>query len=158
MKEKCPNKVQEMNKKYFIIFPFLFFVACPESKEITSIEIFQSYNCEAEFGDWGYPESCGCEKTKFHYDTRIGSCLERKDFGVIKKISGVMQSGMMSIGGETTGYHLKAKDGSYDLYLKKEDKKKAMAFNNKVVSLEAYYFMIKGVERRERKALIVYSF
>ncbi len=77
-----------------------------------------------------------------------------------KKYEGTLETGIMAIGGETTGIILKTKnEGTYELDLGKDHKLKATAetLNGKAVIVHGEYKPRAGVEIRERRILIVTS-
>lgn len=154
-----------INRIYFVFFLVLLqslITGCPEirkeTKKINKISpqtFFLASDCSQEKSLWGYANRCNCEDQSYFYDKRIGVCLKNKKFYQEKKLKGFFKTGIFSIGGETTGHILESKDDSYDLYLKLSDKKKAQSFHQKEIIITGSYFIIKGTERNNRKALIV---
>jgi len=75
---------------------------------------------------------------------------------------GKVQSGMMAIGGETTGIELtvekpkKNQPASVELdFENKEDRKKAIEWKGKKIQVEGEYTVFSGIERPQRKILKV---
>ena len=77
-----------------------------------------------------------------------------------KTFEGTLQTGIVAVGGETTGIVLKTKaHGQYELDLKKDDKllKLADKLNGKKVVVEGDYKPRPGVEVKERRIILVKS-
>ena len=71
---------------------------------------------------------------------------------------GTLQTGIVAIGGETTGIVLKTKaDGQYELDLNKSDQLQKLAdtLNGKKVVVEGDYKPRAGVEVKERRIILV---
>jgi len=76
----------------------------------------------------------------------------------IKTFEGTLATGIMAIGGETTGTELTMKDGSkIELDLGKDVKLGALAdsLNGKAVVVTGEFKTVQGVEIKERKVLVV---
>lgn len=79
---------------------------------------------------------------------------------VLKKFEGTVETGIMAIGGETTGIILKTKnEGTYELELGKNAKLRETAekLNGKPVVVQGEYKPRAGVEITERRIIIVTS-
>ena len=90
--------------------------------------------------------------------TENGAPVQEKQ--VAKAYVGTLQTGVMAIGGETTGTILKTKDsGAYELDLqgKADLQKTADALNGKKVVVEGNYKPRPGVEVKERRIVVVKS-
>jgi hypothetical protein len=76
-----------------------------------------------------------------------------------KTYEGTLETGMMAIGGETTGTILKTKDGQFELDVQgKADLQKAVeSLNGKKVTVVGVYKPKAGVEVKERKIILVSS-
>ena len=74
-----------------------------------------------------------------------------------KTYEGVLETGIMGIGGETTGTILKTKDGQYELDVQgnAELQKAVEALNGKKVTVVGVYKPRPGVEVKERKIIVV---
>jgi hypothetical protein len=70
---------------------------------------------------------------------------------------GTLQTGVMAIGGETTGVVLKTSQGSWELVLNDAQKKTISSFHNKEVEIKGTATTLPGVERLDRKAITVES-
>ena len=68
---------------------------------------------------------------------------------------GILETGRMAIGGETTGIVLKTKQKTFELLLSPADKVIAHKLNGKSVSVTGEFHTRKGVERPDRKVLKV---
>lgn len=70
---------------------------------------------------------------------------------------GVLRTGVMAIGGETTGYELDLLDHSqtYELILSDALKSKIQHLNGMTIEVEGFLKFLPGVERGPRPAIIV---
>jgi hypothetical protein len=75
------------------------------------------------------------------------------------EIKGILQTGMMAIGGETTGTVIRVKGVIWELDLRENKELRALAekLNKKTVLVTGIYQKIKGVEIRERHIVKVTS-
>jgi hypothetical protein len=84
-----------------------------------------------------------------------------KDKDEPKKVEmkGMLKTGIVAIGGETTGVVVETKDGAYELDLGKDKdlKEKADKLNGKAVVVAGELTIRKGVEVKERKIIVVSS-
>lgn len=75
------------------------------------------------------------------------------------ELKGTIQTGVIAIGGETTGILLKTKDNSYELEFGKEKDLRARAekLNKKMVVVSGLLNLRPGVEVKQRKIITVKS-
>ena len=66
------------------------------------------------------------------------------------RVTGDFQSGVFAIGGETTGYELKAKRKTYELLLPDAIRREKGKFHRKKVTVEGKLLEQDGVEIRKR--------
>ena len=73
------------------------------------------------------------------------------------KLEGVLRTGVVAIGGETTGTVLKTKDGNFELDLGKDRELRARAekLDGKRVVVAGTLRVRKGVEVKERRVITV---
>jgi len=73
------------------------------------------------------------------------------------EVAGKLKTGVVAIGGETTGVTIEAKDGTYELDLGKDEalKKKADELNGMMVRAMGTLETRKGVEGKDRKVIVV---
>lgn len=73
------------------------------------------------------------------------------------ELTGTLRTGIVAIGGETTGVILETKEGKYELDFgkDKELRQKAGKLNGKTVQVAGTLEIRKGVEVKERKIVIV---
>src|SRR5438105_580119 len=73
------------------------------------------------------------------------------------EVSGKLKTGVVAIGGETTGVTVEAKDGTYELDLGKDEALNVMVadLNGKMVQVTGTLETRKGVEGKERKVIVV---
>jgi hypothetical protein len=73
------------------------------------------------------------------------------------EIKGILRTGIVAIGGETTGTIIRTKDDKYELDFGKDKKlkKKAEKLDGKAVVVTGTLVVRKGVEVKERKIIIV---
>ena len=90
----------------------------------------------------------------FGFVSLVGAVEEKQS---AKTYEGTLQTGVMAIGGETTGTILKTKsDGVYELQLKTDELRKlAESLNGKIVVVTGEYKPRPGVEIRERRIIEV---
>jgi hypothetical protein len=73
------------------------------------------------------------------------------------EMKGVLHTGIVAVGGETTGVLIETKDGRYELDLgaDKELRDKADKLDGKSATVTGQWTVRKGVERPDRKVLVV---
>lgn len=89
---------------------------------------------------------------------RLASAADDKP--AMKSFEGILKTGVMAIGGETTGIILVTKaDGTYELDLKRnvELEKLTDSLNGKKVVVEGEYKPRPGIEVKERRIILVKS-
>lgn len=110
--------------------------------------------CTRDLNLWGHASHCSCSDGQV-YDERTGLCLRR---AVPEKIviRGVISSGMMAIGGETTGFQLTTSEGIvYELILKDSEQVKLLKQGETEFELEGELVTFEGVEIKERSIFVV---
>jgi hypothetical protein len=82
---------------------------------------------------------------------------DKKDEPKASKLTGKLQTGVVAIGGETTGIVLHSRGGSYELDFgkNKELREKAEKLNGKNVTVTGSLTIRKGVEVKERRIVAV---
>jgi len=109
--------------------------------------------CTRDFNLWGHASQCSCADSHV-YDVRSGLCLQEAAAEKIM-VQGTVSSGIMAIGGETTGFTIETSEGnSYELVLKIVDQDKLSKLSGMWFEVEGELITIKGVEAKERKAII----
>ena len=110
--------------------------------------------CTKDINPWGQASKCSCKDNEL-YDPRAGLCFKDNNREKIMA-QGPISSGMMAIGGETTGFVLTTpKDLSYELILKVTDQKKLQTIGNIWFEVTGDFINIISVERGPRQAIIV---
>lgn len=73
------------------------------------------------------------------------------------ELTGTLRTGIVAVGGETTGIIIETKDGKYELDFgkDKELRQKAEKLNGKAVTVAGTLEIRKGVEVKERKIVAV---
>ncbi len=71
------------------------------------------------------------------------------------EVKGTLQTGIMAIGGETTGTVIKTKSGTFELELSKELQAQADKLNGKTVVVTGNLTVRPGVEVRQRSIITV---
>jgi len=73
-------------------------------------------------------------------------------------LTGTLQTGVMAIGGETTGIQINSGNVTYELDIKDAElKKKAEELNGKSVTIKGTLTIKQGVERGQRRIIAVES-
>ncbi len=109
--------------------------------------------CTRDTNLWGYASQCACANGKI-YDERSGLCLQGHAAEKII-VQGVISSGIMAIGGETTGVMITTSEGiSYELILKISDQKDLLKFSGMMFEIEGELITVNGVEIQDRKVII----
>jgi hypothetical protein len=98
-----------------------------------------------------------CEKGH-HYDTHFARCLPLAKEQAKVSVQGTLKTGVVAIGGESTGFVLKTLDGEMDILFAKEDRPAATLLDGKQVHIEGMKFTEKGLERKERTIIAVTKF
>lgn len=110
--------------------------------------------CTSDFNLWGHSSQCSCPEGNT-YVQRAGLCLNDAEAEKII-VSGPIAAGMAAIGGETTGFEITTtEDVTYELILKVADQEKLSTLDNMWFEVSGELIIIEGVERQERKAIIV---
>jgi hypothetical protein len=75
------------------------------------------------------------------------------------EVKGTLRTGIVAVGGETTGTIIQTKDGQLELELgtNKELREKAAKLDGKMVAVSGTLEVRKGVEVKERKIITVMS-
>ena len=71
------------------------------------------------------------------------------------EVKGTLQTGIVAIGGETTGTVIKTKNGTFELELSKELQVQAEKLNGKTVVVTGNLTVRPGVEVRQRSIITV---
>lgn len=109
--------------------------------------------CTSDINSWGHASQCYCSNGEV-YDERSGLCLEKDEAEKIM-VQGTVSSGMMAIGGETTGFTIETSEGiSYELILKTADQEKLSKLSGMWFEMEGELITIEGVEIKARKVII----
>jgi hypothetical protein len=110
--------------------------------------------CTSDINLWGHASQCSCD-TNTLYDERSGLCLQENDVQQIM-IQGPVTTGVLAIGGESTGFSIKTSEGDlYELILKTADQEKLTKLNGIWLEIEGELISIDSVEIKGRKAIIV---
>lgn len=110
--------------------------------------------CTRDINPWGHSSQCSCKEQEV-YDDRSGLCLENNE-GEMITVQGAISTGLVAIGGETTGFVIQPPEGvSYELILKEEDQKKLQNLNGQWFEVAGEFILIQSIEIAERKAIIV---
>jgi hypothetical protein len=77
----------------------------------------------------------------------------------VVEMTGTLRTGIVAIGGETSGIVIETRAGRFDLDLgkNKELRRKAAALNGKKVTVAGTLVVRKGVELKERRIIVVRS-
>ena len=75
----------------------------------------QALACTQDPNEWGHRSSCGFPEAT-QYNQNIGLCLRGEAYPI--RALGVLHSGVMTIGGETTGFELETKFSRFELMVK----------------------------------------
>ena len=89
----------------------------------------------------------------------LSTVLHAADAGKKVELIGTLKTGIVAIGGETTGNIIVTKDGTYELDFGKDKdlKVKAEKLNGKEVTVAGTLVVRPGVEVKERKIVTVTS-
>lgn len=110
--------------------------------------------CTMDFNPWGQASQCSCDQGQ-KYDERAGLCLSDGDAENIIT-QGKLETGMMAVGGETTGIVLTTYDDqSYELIVKVEERERLEKISGQSFEVTGELIKIESVEREERAAIIV---
>jgi len=71
------------------------------------------------------------------------------------KLTGTIKTGIVAIGGETTGTIIETKDGNYELHVSKELRTEVDALNKKLAEVTGKHEAKKGIEVKLRKIVNV---
>ena len=111
--------------------------------------------CTKDINPWGNPSHCYCNKEE-KYIPQLGKCLRQKHSAKRVYETGIILAPVFSIGGETTGIHLK-KDNKeeIELVLDHSHKEKIKDLYNKQINIYGQIFYLEGIEKKQRKILVV---
>jgi len=143
-----------MNPTLIVTFFILLFastvaIASPQNGQ------YPSGMCTRDINPWGHASQCSCEDDEL-YDARAGLCLKGTAENEKIMVQGLVSTGMVAIGGETTGIALKTSaDISYELIVKVIDQEKLQKLNGMWFEVEGDVINIISVERDPRRAIIV---
>ncbi|WP_141733307.1 hypothetical protein [Oligoflexus tunisiensis] len=120
-------------------------------------EIFPTENlgCTKDLNPWGKPSRCFCP-VESRYDARLGSCVIGEYESIT--VSGQVVTGIVAIGGETTGIALRTfenPDVSYELVVTREDRRILSRLNGLPFEVEGDFIELPGLETGARPAIIV---
>ncbi len=109
--------------------------------------------CTRDINPWGQASHCSCSGGNM-YDERSGLCLQG-DAAQKIMVQGTVSTGIMAIGGESTGTVIKTSEGlSYELILKSTDQQKVSQSGTKWCKIEGELITMEGVEINDRKIII----
>ncbi len=131
--------------------------SCHSGTMVTSrIGTIPSGICTMDLNSWGKASQCSCVERQT-YDERAGLCLNEGEPENVN-IQGKIETGMMAIGGETTGVILTTYEGqSYELIVKMAEKEKLEKLSGQSFEVLGELIRIESVESIERRAIIVTS-
>ena len=108
--------------------------------------------CTQDFNEWGHGSRCGCPEAT-QYNQRIGRCLQGEAYPI--RVQGVLHSGVMAIGGETTGFELETKFGRFELIVRLADVAKLQKANGLTFEVSGEFLLMPGVETHQRPVIVV---
>ena len=113
--------------------------------------------CTKDLNAWGKSSFCRCVDEEAVYDSRVGKCLLGEKHNV--EFEGIIETGRVAIGGETTGTELLTNDNyRYDLLLSRSMTSTIRAGTvNGRVTVNGYLVTLPGVERGDRDGVVVTS-
>ena len=76
-----------------------------------------------------------------------------KNIKIVKTFSGIINFGIMAIGGETTGVELETKDGTFDLIIPAKLENEARSYDGKQIKIKGSKTILFGPERGPRTAI-----
>jgi hypothetical protein len=108
--------------------------------------------CTQDYNEWGRGSSCGCPEAT-QYNQKIGRCLQGEAYPI--RVQGVLHSGVMAVGGETTGIELETKFGRFELIVRRAEIAKLQKANGLTFEASGEFLLIPGVEILKRAVIIV---
>jgi hypothetical protein len=112
----------------------------------------QTLACTLDYNQWGHGSSCGCPEAT-QYNQRIGLCLRGEAYPI--HVQGVLHSGVVAIGGESTAIELETKFGRFELIVKLAEIAKLQKANGLTFEVSGEFLLISGVETQKRSVIIV---
>ena len=118
----------------------------------------QLSSCSADKNPWGQPRSCGCVGVaKSYYNPYLGECQAQAVPAATSTLVGTVKTGIMAIGGETTGIMLSTPGASVELLFPVEQLSTIRKLDGKKIRVTGWKFTVIGVERK-RIILAVQSY
>lgn len=112
--------------------------------------------CTMDFNPWGNASQCSCVEGEI-YDERAGLCLLGNEAENVI-VQGKVETGVMAIGGETTGVVITTYEGqSYELIVKIMEKEKLEKHSGQSFEVTGELITIESVETKKRRVIIVTS-
>lgn len=109
--------------------------------------------CTRDLNLWGHASQCSCDPGII-YDERSGLCLQGDDIEHVM-VQGALTTGIVAIGGETTGFMIETSEGdSYELILRTADQEKLAKLNGMWFEIEGELINIDSLEITGRKAIV----
>jgi hypothetical protein len=84
-----------------------------------------------------------------------GAGEKKKEEGKKVELTGVVKTGVVALGGETTGTELQTKEGRYELAVPKDLKADVEKLDGKMASVTGTLIEKRGVEVRKRRIVTV---
>jgi hypothetical protein len=135
-----------------ILFGLISVTSAAQAAEIVPTE---TLICTKDLNPWGRASRCFCP-VETRYDQRLGACITGEYEPIM--VSGQVVTGIVAIGGESTGIALRTFDNpdvSYELIVTREDRRKLSRLNGLPFEVEGDYIELPGLETGARPAIIV---
>lgn len=138
-----------------IIYSILLLTSCYTSQtEKPPKMTYHNGRCTKGTNNWSVSSSCNCH-TKFTYDKRTGFCFPKNSSRPTITVAGKINSGIIAIGAETTGFNIKNNKETYELILKQDDKKLILENPNQLFKIVGEKALLPSLERTHRQVIIV---
>lgn len=142
-----------LGKSLIAAFAVASFAVGARSAEV--VPTGEALMCTRDYNPWGRASLCECPEQST-YENRSGYCIR----GTLEPVmsEGLISTGMMAIGGETTGIILDtAEQGSYELILPLSLKQSLENMETESIGFQVVgdYLEVPGVETGMRPTIIV---
>ncbi len=117
------------------------------------VEPSHAMACTKDANPWGHSSRCACPEAT-QYNEKLGKCTRGEKYPIL--VQGTLRTGLVFIGGETTGFELQTEDGKFELVLSLADQEKlAQKGNGLPFEVSGEFVLRYGVERPLRPTIIV---
>ncbi|MFK7826148.1 MAG: hypothetical protein AB8G05_18490 [Oligoflexales bacterium] len=145
-----------MYKYLCIILLSIFFlpISSYSQNELKPQGIYPTGMCSMDYNAWGNASICACSDS-YRYEKRAGLCIPKDSVLTEIFAEGTLISGVVAIGGETTGVELISNVGSYELILELKTLENLELSSGLSFEVLGELIYLPNIERQSRPAIIV---